>query len=730
MTLSTVRRTTLFLAVLLAAAAAAPAADRYKDDAKDDAWVAPRRNFWAFRKPTRPEVPRHNNAWVRNPIDAFLLSAMQSKKLTPSRPLEKEKLIRRVTLDLTGLPPTPGEVDLFVADASPDAYEKLVDRLMRSPHYGERWGLRWLDIARYADTNGFELDAERPHAWRYRDYVVRAFQNDKPYDLFIQEQIAGDELFPGNNEALIATGFHRAGPIHIVGGNQDEEMNRQEVLTEMTTAVSNVFLGLTMQCARCHNHKFDPIPQSDYYKLQALLATTDLKDKVIASEAEQKAHEAAMAAYKARLKPIEDQIKEIEKPYREKLRAEKYKTLEAPFRAALELPKDKRDKEQQRMAREAEAQLKVSWDEVLAVLPADVKARRAGLRQQLHKLAYSEPAPVETAYAVTNMEKAAETHILKVGDHRMKLATVEPGFPRVISGLNVPVPTGVSGRRAALARWLSSKEHPLTARVMVNRIWALRMGSGLVKTGNDFGALGSRPSHPELLDWLATEFMAQGWSVKAIDRLIVTSSAYRQAAADDKAKSAIDGENKYYWRMNRRRLDGEILRDAMLAVNGHLNPKMGGRPIKVPIEPEIYDIIFTEGEPDNLWPVDEDPRQYDRRSIYLLNKRTVRLPMLQNFDQPDAMSSCPVRPVSTHALQALSLMNSDFAVEQARRFAGRLLRECQADKGCQVRRAYKLALARLPRAVEMTMAQEFLKGAPLEDFTLALLNRNEFVYIP
>ncbi|MFN7939706.1 MAG: DUF1549 domain-containing protein [Bryobacteraceae bacterium] len=725
------RRTSFSIAVLLTAAVAgAYAVDRYKDDAKDDAWVAPRRNFWAFRKPVRPEVPQLNNPWVRNPIDAFLLSAMQSQKLTPSAPLEKEKLIRRVTLDLTGLPPTPGEVDLFLADKSPDAYEKLVDRLMKSPHYGERWGLRWLDIARYADTNGFELDSERPHAWRYRDYVVKAFNNDKPYNLFIQEQIAGDELFPGNNEALIATGFHRAGPIHLVGGNQDQEMNRQEVLTEMTTAVSNVFLGLTMQCARCHNHKFDPIPQSDYYKLQALLATTDLKDKVVASDADQKAHEAAVKAYKARLKPIEDQIKEIEKPYREKLRDEKYKALEAPFRSAFDLPKDKRDKEQQRMAKEAEAQLKVSWDEVLAVLPPDVKAVRAGLRKQLHQIEYTQPEPVETAYAVSSLEKAPDTHILKVGDHKMKLAIVEPGFPRVISGLGVPPPEGITGRRAALAKWLSSAEHPLTARVMVNRIWAFRMGSGLVKTGNDFGALGSRPTNPQLLDWLATEFMASNWSVKAIDRLIFTSSAYRQATLDNKAKSAIDSENKYYWRMNRRRLEGENIRDAMLAVNGHLNTKIGGRPVKVPIEPEIYDIIFTEGEPDNLWPVDQDPKQFNRRSLYLLNKRTVRLPMLQNFDQPDAMSSCPVRPVSTHALQALSLMNSDFAAEQAKRFAERLTAECSADRDCQIRRAYKLALARLPRTAEMTMAQQFLKGAPLEDFGLALMNRNEFVYIP
>jgi hypothetical protein len=708
------------------------AAAPYKDDAKDDAWVAPRRNFWAFQKPRRVDPPTMNDTWVRTPIDAFLLSAMKAQQLGPSRPADREKLIRRVTLDLTGLPPTPGEVDIFLRDTSPDAYEKLVDRLIASPHYGERWAQRWLDIVRYADTNGFELDAERPHAWRYRDYVVQSFNSDKSYARFLQEQVAGDELFPANKEALIATGFHRAGPIHIVGGNQDEEMNRQEVLTEMTTGIGSVFLGLTVQCARCHNHKFDPIPQSDYYKLQAVLAATTYKDVVVATEDEKKSYELAKAAYKARLKPIEDQIKEIEKPFRERLKDEKYKALERKFREAFDLPKEKRNDEQKRLAREAEAQIKVSWDEALAVIPADLKEKRAGLRKQLHQLAYTEPPPPETAYAVANMEKPPETNILKVGDHRMKLASVGPGFPRVVGAIAENPPEAPAMRRAALAKWLTSPEHPLVARVMVNRIWQFRMGTGIVRTPNDFGTLGARPSNQPLLDWLATEFAARNWSVKAIDKLILMSSAYQQATTNDAAKAKIDGENKFYWRMNRRRLEGEAIRDAMLAVNGFLNPRMGGIPIKVPIEQEVYDIIFTEGEPDNLWPVDQDPNQLNRRTLYLINKRTVRLPMMANFDQPDAMSSCPIRPVSTHALQALSLMNSDFAHQQSKRFAERLTRECGTDnRDCQVRRAYKLALARQPRTVESGMARDFFaQGGQLEDFALALVNRNEFVYIP
>lgn len=697
---------------------------------KDDAWVAPRRNFWSFQKPVRPEVPKTAGDWVRTPVDAFVLELLREKKLTPSAEIDKEHLLRRVTLDLTGLPPTPGEVELFLRDKSPDAYEKVVDRLLASPHYGERWGQRWLDVVRYADTNGYELDADRPHAWRYRDYVVESFNSGKPYSRFVEEQIAGDEMFPGDARALIATGFHRAGPIHLVGGNQDEEMNRQEVLTEMTGAIGAVYLGLTVGCARCHNHKFDPIPQSDYYRLQAVLAGTEGKDLPIATAEEKTAYEAAMKAYEDRLAPIKKEIEDIEKPYKAKLRAERIPKLELKFRQALAIPKDQRNAEQKTLAKEAEDQIKVSWDELVAALNPEDKERRAGLRKQMHLIEYDKPDPPRTAYAVVNMEKPPVSHILKVGDHKKKLDPVEPGVLRVLPDA-VPVPVAPNGRRAALAKWLTNPTHPLTARVMVNRIWQFRMGTGIVATPNDFGTLGTRPSNQKLLDWLATEFVARNWSVKAIDRLIVMSSVYRQVTTEDPAKAKIDADNKYYWRMNRRRLEGEAIRDSMLAVSGLLNPKLGGKPILAPIEPEVYDLIFTESEPDNLWPVDRDHTQYYRRSIYLLNKRTVRSPMLANLDQPDAMSSCPVRPVSTHALQALSLINSDFAQEQSAGLAKRLERECAADRTCQVNRAYLVALARSPKPAEREMARQFFnKGGKLADFALAMLNRHEFVYIP
>lgn len=720
------RTAAVFLCLALTAQIC-PGADR----AKEEAFIGKRRNWWAFQKPVRPPVPALNDPWIDNPVDAFILQALREKKLGPSPPLDKTRLIRRLTLDLTGLPPSPTEVQAFVDDNSPGAYEKLVDRLLSSPHYGERWAQRWLDVVRYADTNGYELDVYRPHAWRYRDYVVRSFNSGKPYDRFIREQIAGDELFPGDKEALIATGFHRAGPIHLVGGNQDEEMNRQEVLMEMTSAIGSVFMGVTVGCARCHNHKFDPILQADYYRLQGIFATTWGEDVDISTQEQRDSYRGAMAAWTARVDPIKKQITAIEKPYREKLRDAKKAKLPPELRAALDIPKEKRTPEQMRIARDAMSQIGLTWDEVVGALTLEDKERRAALRKQVHALELEQPEPLPSAYAVQNIGTAPRTHILKIGDPHHRLDPVEPGLPSVLAADNGNVTEQTHGRRSALANWLADAEHPLTARVMANRIWQVRMGAGLVRTPNDFGVLGERPTNRALLDWLATEFVAQKWSVKALDRIIVLSNAYRQSSSDDPTKSSIDAENKLYWRAHKRRLEAEAIRDNVLAVTGKLNARLGGKPVRVPIEQEIYDIIFTEDEPDNLWPLLPDEREHHRRSLYLLNKRTVRLPMMANFDQPDAMTSCPVRPSSTHALQALSLMNSDFMHGQAKAFAERLETECPKDSSCRVDRAYRLALARPPQPAEIAMAEQFFTaGGMLADFCLALLNRNEFVYLP
>jgi hypothetical protein len=705
------------------------AADQPTPD-KEAKFIGARGKYWAFQKVVRPSVPEISAPWVRTPIDAFILSVLEANKLSQSEPADRIHLIRRVTFDLIGLPPTPAEVEAFVRDKSPDAYEKVVDRLLASPHYGERLALKWLDVVRYAETNGFELDADRPHAWRYRDYVIDAFNRDKPYDQFIKEQIAGDEMFPGNKEALVATGYLRAGQEHLVAGNIDPEMSREEVLTEIATSVGQTFLGLTVNCARCHNHKFDPILQADYYRMQAIFGGASGQEVEIATAAEKSAWEAADKAYKERLKPVTDALEQLAKPYEDRIVADRLSKLDPKLQEAWKIPKDKRTPEQEVLAENAKSQVEPTWDIVVAAMPPEDREKRAKLRIQLHQIEATEPDPLPKAYAyVNNKEAAPQAYVLRMGDPKNRLDPVEPSVPRVLKA-SYEIPQESVGRRTALANWLASGDNPLTARVMVNRIWQFRMGTGIIRTPNDFGVMGDRPSNQALLDWLASEFVARGWSIKTLDRMLVTSSVYRQSAQPDKNREAIDPENRWYWRMNRKRMEGETMRDAILAVTGSLNPALGGRPVRIPIEPEVYDLIFTEHERDGLWPVNPDKSVQYRRSVYLYNKRSVRLPMLTSFDQPDAITSCPVRPVSTHPLQALSLMNSDFMQEQSQAFADRLTKECKNDKACAVKTAWSLTLARAPSAQEQKLAKTFFSaGGSLADMCLALLNRNEFVYV-
>ena len=715
----------LLLFLLTALAIAADTSD------KEAQFIGSRARYWAFQKVVRPDVPQIRSTWARTAIDSFILKNLEASKLSPSSALDRTQLIRRLTYDLIGLPPAPEEVTAFLKDKSATAYEKVVDRLLASPHYGERWATKWLDIVRYADTNGFELDKDRPHAWRYRDYVIDSFNQDKPFTRFIQEQLAGDEMFPGSKEALIATGYLRAGSEHLVAGNIDPEESRQEVLTEIATNIGQAFLGLTINCARCHNHKFDPITQADFYRLQAVFAGAKGKDVEIATPAEKAGWEEANAAYKKRLEPIQKALKELAKPYEDAIKEERRAKLEPALRDALSTPKDKRSPEQEKLAKNAQAMINPAWDEVVERMPDDVKARRMRLREQLHEIEFTEPDPLPHAYAYVNTgEPAPQSYVLRMGDPHSRLDPVEPSVPRVLKA-NYTMPPESAGRRSALANWLASAGNPLTARVMVNRIWQFRMGQGLVRTPNDFGVMGDKPRDRALLDWLAAEFVERGWSVKQIDRLIVTSSVYRQVSAPDPVKARIDPDNRLFWRMNRKRFDAEMIRDAALAVSGTLNPQLGGRPVRIPIEQEVYDLIFTEFERDGLWPVHPDKRVQNRRGIYLYNKRGVRLPLLSSFDQPDAITSCPVRPVSTHALQALSLFNSSFMHDVAKDFAARLEKICGSDQSCAIAAAWRLALSRAPRPKELQLARGFLRsGTPLSDFCLALLNRNEFLYVP
>ncbi len=798
-------------------------------------------SHWAFKKPVRSPVPKVKRAsWVRNPIDAFILSSLEKKGLTPSVDADRRMLIRRVTIDLTGLPPEPPDVAAFVSDKSPDAYEKVVRRLLASRHYGERWAQNWLDVVRFAESNGYEHDLDRPQAWRYRDWVVRSLNEDKPYDRFLIEQVAGDliaeaaamhittaqadrvsaqlsgiavqskagagnappALFSSLFNLRTATGFLRAGPFHITGGNLDPKEMRQEWLTEAVNGIGNGILGLTVGCAKCHDHKFDPIPQADYYRLQAFFGATTNKDFEPASPVQKKAYEDAVKAIKEQVKPIEAQIASIEKPYRELIRKQKSEKLPPEYKAALAIEERTRTSEQKKLAGEAGTQLNISWDEVVAVLNPVDKAKRAALRQQIFAIEAKAPEDLPAALGVAEtISPVPETHLLVRGDPHNPGSEVHPGVPtclanaksatmspasiRLASSVEENKPGAGDGTgRLELARWLASPDNPLTARVIVNRLWHYYFGRGIVATPNDFGHNGQKPTHPELLDWLASELVSPTiddgrwtmetymrssivhrpssqltpWSLKRMHFLIVTSSAYRQSSEFKPAEAKVDPENRLLWRMNRKRLDAEALRDSILAVNGALNPVMGGPSVHVPLEPEVYDTIFTESEPDNLWPVSADPRQHTRRSLYLFRKRNVRLPMMAVFDQPDFMSSCAARGKSVHALQALTLINSEWMLQQSRVLAKRLLSE-NGDDRQTIGRLYEIALARPPTAKERALAARFLaeqqallgkpekpreslalpavhgselarsRAAACQDLCLATLNLNEFAYI-
>ena len=739
---------------------------------KEKEITAEQRQYWAFVKPVRPAIPTIQNpkSKIQNPIDAFVLAALSQKTLTPSPPADKATLLRRVTFDLTGLPPTPEEIKAFLADKSTSAYEKVVDRLLASPRYGERWAQHWLDVVRFGETNGFELDADRPQAWRYRDYVVNAFNADKPYDRFLQEQIAGDELAPTDFEAQVATGFLRAGPQHVVAGNLDKAELRQEYLTETMLGLGSGIMGLTVGCARCHDHKFDPILQSDFYKLQAFFAATDNTDFVNATKAEEAAYKAALQPHEIKLKAIKEQLREIEKPYRERLSAEKRSKLEPKYIEALDTPKDKRTPEQKEIAKYAEAKLEVKYEELLMVLPESVKTPRAALRRQMHNLDWEAPTPLPKALAVADrLDPIPPMYVFRGGEVHSPTREVKPNFPKVMlpsrdrEEAEIAAVGKSTGRRTALARWLTLPENPLTARVLVNRLWLHHFGRGLVATPNDFGRNGAGVTNQPLLDWLATEFVARGWSLKAMHKLMVTSATYQQSS-DPNPQSQIpnpksaDPDNKLLWRANRQRLDSEALRDAILTVTGTLNEQRGGPSIRVPLEPEVVENIFTEAEPDNLWPVHPDAKQHTRRSLYLLHKRNVKLPMLVAFDTPDLMSVCGARNVSVHSLQALTMMNSDFMQEQSQALATRLFREAANERG-RIARLYELTVGRAPRADEYRATQAFLKEhaailqarkargeiivavpdlpknidaltvAAWVDLCLATLNLNEFVYV-
>ena len=631
------------------------------------------RKHWAFQAVAEISPPQVEDAsWLRTPVDAFVLASLQQRQWQPASMATRTALIRRLYFDLTGLPPEPEDVAAFVADESPDAYQKIVDGLLASRHYGERWAQHWLDVVRFAETEGFEYDRHLPDAWRFRDYVIDSLNSDKPFDRFVTEQIAGDEILPGDPVYHTAAIFHRLGAVRRNAGNPDIALSRNEVLTERTNIIGEAFLGLTVGCARCHNHKLEPITQKDYYRLQAYLAATSEHDIPLSGKEEQEAWEKQTADIKADMKKLQAQIADT--------------------------------------TGEQEAQLE----------------------QKLKQLSYELPPHPATIPSIRNdFENRTAIHVLRRGvwEHKGVAVGARP-LSVLVSMAEPELAADVAAPKTELAKWLTDGRHPLTARVIVNRIWQHHFGTGLVRTANDFGTHGDRPSHPELLDWLARSLVKNGWRLKPIHRLILLSNTYRQSShtvnASATEAAAADPENRLLWHFQRRRLSGEEIRDAILVVSGRINLKAHGPSVMTPVDPELTGLLYNPSQ----WRVTEDTDEHDRRSIYLIAKRNLRLPFMEAFDAPALQTSCPVRGAGIHAPQALELLNGRFANDMAAAFAKRLTRECREDTERIVDRAYRLAVGRPPTERERQLSIEFLREQPLVEFTLAVFNLNEFIYVP
>ncbi len=690
--------------------------------------AAEARQFWSFQPLKRVDPPAvKNEAWVRTPIDRFILVKQEAAGIEPNSPASKQRLIRRAYFDLIGLPPTPEEVEAFLKDSNPDAFEKLVDRLLASVHYGERWGRHWLDLARFAESHGFEHDYDRPSAFHYRDFVIKALNDGMPFDQFVKWQIAGDESAPEDYEALKATGFLAAG-VHSTQITKNEvEKHRYDEMDDMLATIGTSMLGLTIGCARCHDHKFDPIPQRDYYSLVSSFTTT------VRSEID--------------IKPYSDEY----------LRAKKvFDKAHTPLvEASRQFEKEKlpgRLAEWEK-SRPADAKIPPNIAMILKVKPEErTEAQKAELlkwyrgtdaewkklNQQVQEHLKKEPKPDRMLVSTEGLPAVRlhtqgedflkETHFLRRGDPAQKEAVATPSYLQVLMTASdrekrwhaePPQGARTSYRRTALANWLTDVDHGaghLLARVIVNRLWQHHLGRGIVATPSDFGNRGERPTHPELLDWLATELIKNGWRLKPIHKLIMTSAVYRQSSQFDEAKAKLDSENKLFWHRSVRRLEAEIIRDAMLAVSGELDPKRFG--------------------PGTLDPSSK------LRSIYFTVKRSKLIPMMQVFDAPEALGGVAERPTSTIAPQALLLMNNPQVRSYAKAFAQRISAKASLEEVIQS--GYLTAVARRPTAEELADSLAFVKQQmasyqesgnadarelALADFCQVLMCLNEFVYV-
>jgi hypothetical protein len=636
-----------------------PANNDAADLARYDARIKPAdRQHWAYQPVKRPGIPDVKNAaWARNPIDRFVLARLEARGWQPSPPAPPHALLRRVHLDLAGLPPTLAEQDAFLKAPTPQALDGVVDDLLSRTTYGERWGRHWLDLVRYAETNGYERDAVKPNVWRYRDYVIRSFNEDKPFDRFVLEQLAGDELADASAETLIASGFLRLAPWDDEPA--DPRQDRFDQLDDLVTTTGEVFLGLTLGCARCHNHKFDAVTQHDYYRMVAV-------------------------------------FNPLERPAAGRME------LDLPAadltHLAAQAERDRRIAQRRAIASLSRLAGPVSFLPVMSAIAAEREARY--LREQTPDLPrgyfMKEPSP-----------RAPVTNILLRGQASRPGPQVNPGMPAVLVPAQptfLPPTKQTTQRRLTLARWIASADNPLTARVIVNRIWQFHFGEGLVRTPSDFGVQGEQPTHPQLLDWLAGWFVREGWSQKKLHRLIMTSNTYRMSKRWQAEYGTTDPEDRLLWRVPYRRLEVEAIRDSMLAVSGKLNPKMYG-PSMFPAVPK--EALEGNSDPDKIWRASGE-EEASRRTIYAHVKRSMVIPLLEVLDLCDTTRSAARRNITSVAPQALAMFNGQFVNRQAEHLAARLLKEAGGEPKAQIELAYRLALCRPPTETETTTLLHFM----------------------
>ncbi|MEX2262073.1 MAG: PSD1 and planctomycete cytochrome C domain-containing protein [Bryobacteraceae bacterium] len=805
------------------------ASSGYGSDYREKAITEQDRQWWAFRKPVRHSLPKMSDTrWTKNPIDAFIKSAMDAKGLTPAPPADRAMLIRRAYLDLIGLLPAPAEVDAFVRDSSPKAYEDLIEKLLASPHYGERWGRYWLDVVRYADSSGFEHDRDLATAWRYRDYVIKSLNEDKPYNRFLIEQLAGDELDEPTYDSVTATAFYRIGP-RVRFREKDNPFYRYDYLDDIVRTTFQGFMGLSVHCARCHDHKFDPVTRMDYYRSVAMFFgfvnyDHPLMPKEQAREWERKTREVISA-----LEPLKKEVSRIEAPYRRVQFEANLNRLPEEVQAAIKTPVEQRTAGQKLLAAQFERGSSgdgdpnyMGEDPALALIttagqrpPNLVEGpryggarRRAGGGNSIKVSESDHQRRAELLEKIAALEKQMPptppaVEGIRDGDYRLapdgpgdepspgktyrpdypdlgtsflpepgakyevpwirfganglvveddnKAAVVKPGYLTVLAkGTSIPVAKPpqrddfvTSGRRRALAEWIASPENPLTARVIVNRIWYWHFGDGIVATPGSFGKMGVAPSHPELLDWLATEFVSRGWSIKQMHRVIMNSETYKMGSAFYNAQNAEkDPDNKFLWRYPVRRLEGEIIRDIILSASGQINLEAGGTPFFPSLPQRV-----REGYRQGKWILTKEEPATWRRSVYSYWKRGMKFPMFDVHDQPDQNVTTEKRNITTVPTQALTLLNNEFVLLQARYLAERVMREAGSnDPAAQIKTLYRIALSREPGPSELAGQLAFIRKqrefrtaaanseqdveqAALVDLSHVMLNANEFVYI-